>query len=143
MSFGLHNTRELSNNLFGSLERIGDSYLQARSQNANTQFSIDQNKRQQRQADFQTLKSLQDIHTPILKELSVSNPKAVENYLDNLKQDPEINGLMKRLGLQDLKAITTKPGKINLIMPVKATSRIIEQMKQSSGVAPNIQKVIF
>jgi len=92
--------------------------------------------RAQRQQDAQQLQQLIQIQQPIITELAVNNPTAVEGHVDQVKtQNRE---LLERLGMQDLKIFSSIGGSTDTQVKFKVGPKEQQQLFEETGVRPEI-----
>jgi hypothetical protein len=101
----------------------------------NRELALRQDARAQRQQDLALVSSSAKEHQPILQQLSLSNPKAVDGYIQNLRSSNKaLAESMDRLGISDMKAVISTSGSVGMEMPVPMSDEIRQKIKAVSGV---------
>lgn len=99
------------------------------------ELAVRQDARAQRQQDLAIVSSSAKEHQLILQQLSLSNPKAVDGYIQNLRSSNKaLAESMDRLGISDMKAVISTSGSVGMEMPVPMSDEIRQKIKAVSGV---------
>ena len=120
-----------TNRLFSTIEGIPSSFGQGLQRGTNIRVTRDQNQRAQIASDFQSLKSLSQIHGPKMKGLLMRDPEQAKVYLEKVKaSNPD---LIERLGLETFTASLDKKNKVQWKLLKKVDDKILQDIKIKPG----------